>query len=332
MPTSRSSRRLAVITAGDPSGIGPEIILKALTSKTLPKNITPLIIGDYKVFEKNAKILKLATLPAGSRKGGGFAVKEDCINFIDLNNVPQRKFRFGTLDKIYGQAAMEYLSCGVEIAKSVKNSFLVTAPINKEAIHKAGYKCAGHTEFLAYATETKQVTMMLVGEGLRVSLVTRHISLKSVAQSLTKENIIRTAENTYSALKNIFRIASPRIGIAGLNPHAGDGGVLGREERAIIEPAVKVLRRRIKGITGPHPADTLFYKAYRGDVDAVVCMYHDQGLVPLKMIAFDTGVNMTLGLPFVRTSPDHGTGFDIAGKGKANPSSMIEAIKLAARC
>jgi len=173
--------------------------------------------------------------------------------------------------------------------------------------------------------------MMLVGNSLRVSLVTRHIPLKDVPKRLTRGKIIQTTKNTHDALKKFFRIRRPKIAICGLNPHAGEGGVLGMEEKAIISPAVNYLRKKIKGISGPLPADTLFNKAYKGEFDAVVCMYHDQALIPLKMVAFEKGVNMTLGLPFIRTSPDHGTAFDIAGKGKADPSSMIEAIKLAAR-
>ena len=317
MRISHSDKKLVVITGGDPSGIGPEVILKALTERVLVKKITPLIIGDYKVFRKNASILKIG-IPSSAR-------------FIDLENVPPGGLRFGRLDKTYGTASMEYLSRGVSIVKSTRNASLVTAPINKESMNRAGFKFPGHTEFLSHITKSKKVTMMLVGGALRVSLVTRHIPLGEVPRCITKAQIIQTAENTHYALKRFFRIPRPKIGIAGLNPHAGEGAILGREEKMIILPAVKYLRRKLRGILGPFAPDTLFYKAYKQELDGVVCMYHDQGLIPLKMVAFDKGVNLTIGLPFIRTSPDHGTGFDIAGKGKANPSSMIEAIKLASR-
>ncbi|UCD54626.1 MAG: 4-hydroxythreonine-4-phosphate dehydrogenase PdxA [Candidatus Omnitrophota bacterium] len=317
MRISHSGKKLVVITGGDPSGIGPEIILKALTGCSLVKKITPLIIGDYKTFRKNAEILKI-DIPSS-------------VRFMDLKNVPPGSFRFGRIDKAYGRASMEYLSRGVSIVKSTRFASLVTAPINKESINKAGFKFPGHTEFLSHITKSKKVTMMLVGGGLRVSLVTRHIPLGEVAGCITKNKIIQTAESTHYALKRFFRIPRPKIGIAGLNPHAGEGGILGKEEKKIILPAVNCLRRKSRGTQGPFAPDTLFYKAYKQELDGVVCMYHDQGLIPLKMVAFDKGVNLTIGLPFIRTSPDHGTGFDIAGKGEASPSSMVEAIKLAAK-
>ena len=320
MRISHLGKKPVVITGGDPSGIGPEIILKSLTGKKLSKKFTPIVIGDYEVFRKNAKILKLDI----SRFIGQ-------ANFVDLKNVALKNFRFGVINKSYGRAAMEYISCGLSIIKKIKGSSLVTAPISKEAINKAGFKFTGHTEFLSHATKEKNVTMMLLGGTLRVSLVTRHTPLKDVAKNLTKDKIIKTVQNTHYALKKLFRIQNPRIGVCALNPHAGEGGLLGKEEKTVIAPALNRLRKKIKLIQGPSPADTLFYKGYKGGLDAIVCMYHDQGLIPLKMVAFDKGVNLTIGLPFIRTSPDHGTGFDIAGKGKANPASMIEAIKLATR-
>ena len=312
MRTSHSDKKLIVITSGDPSGIGPEIILKALRVFKSNKKIIPLVIGDYNVFLKHSCALKMK-IPSD-------------INFVDMNKIQHKDFRFGSLNKVYGRAAMSYLALGTSIAWKMKNASLVTAPINKESINKAGFKFTGHTEFLSHVTKSKNVTMMLVGGDLRVSLVTRHIPLNQVAKSLTKDKIIKTAENTRHALKKFFKIPKPKIGVCALNPHAGDGTVLGREERAIIIPALRKLK-----IKGPYPADTLFYRARRGEFDAVVCMYHDQALIPLKMTAFEKGVNLTVGLPFIRTSPDHGTAFDISGKGKADPASMIEAIKLAAK-
>jgi 4-hydroxythreonine-4-phosphate dehydrogenase len=206
---------------------------------------------------------------------------------------------------------------------------LVTAPISKQLLRAAGYYFDGHTELLAHVARTKRFAMMLVGGPLRVSLATIHVPLAKVPRLLSKKKIIEVIELTHDVCKR-FGIRRPRIGVAGLNPHAGEGGLLGHEEQRIIAPAVRRVARRFPSVSGPWPADTLFNKAYHGGFDAVVAMYHDQGLAPLKMIAFDSGVNLTLGLPFVRTSPDHGTAFDIAGKGIANPASMIAAINLAA--
>jgi 4-hydroxythreonine-4-phosphate dehydrogenase len=207
---------------------------------------------------------------------------------------------------------------------------LVTAPISKQLLRDAGYRFEGHTELLAHVARTKRFAMMLLGGPLRVSLATIHVPLAQVPRLLSKQRIIEVIELSHDLCKRLG-IRRPKIGVAGLNPHAGEGGLLGHEERRIIGPAVRQAKRKGINATGPWPADTLFYKAYHGEFDAVVAMYHDQGLAPLKMIAFDTGVNLTLGLPFVRTSPDHGTAFDIAGKGIANPASMIAAINLAAR-
>ncbi len=317
MHISRSSRKKVVITAGDPSGIGPEIILKTLASPSITKKIIPVVVGDMEAFRKAA--------------GSTGKVFPDTVKFMDLKNVPPAKFKFGRIKALFGAASVEYILAGLALVKIMKGAALVNAPINKEAINRAGFRFTGCTELLAFLTGSKNVTMMLAGGDLRVSLVTRHVSLRNVPGNLTRKKIILTTQNTYYALKKIFGIQKPRIGIAALNPHAGEGGFLGKEEKAMISPAVKFIRKKIKGVSGPYPADTLFYKARRGVFDAVICMYHDQGLIPLKMAAFEKGVNITLGLPFIRTSPGHGTGFDIAGKNKADPSSLIEAIKIAAK-
>jgi len=206
---------------------------------------------------------------------------------------------------------------------------LITAPVNKEAINKSGVPFQGHTEYLAEFTNTKKFAMMLCGGRLKVTTVTRHIPLKNVPDSLTQEKIIEAARLTGEGLKRYFGIKRPKIGVCALNPHCGEGGKIGREEQETIIPAIKKIRRFIPEIQGPISGDVIFYKAYNGMLDAVISMYHDQGLGPLKMIAFEKGVNITLGLPFIRTSPDHGTAYDIAGKGIADPSSMKEAIRFA---
>lgn len=308
MRTSHSDKRLIVITGGDPRGIGPEVILKSLPELSREKNIEFVIIGDLALFKrhKDSRFMSMC-------------------NFIDVPGA------CGISEKLSGQAAMDYLNLALSLLQKNPGASLVTAPISKIAINKAGYRFDGHTEFLIHATKSPRATMMLVGDKLRVSLVTRHLPLKRVPSSLSKRAVVDTTRDTYRALKNYFRIKSPRIGIAALNPHCGEGGLHGTEERLIIAPAVKQLKKTLSGIVGPLSPDIVFHKAFTGQFDAVVSMYHDQALIPLKMIAFHSGVNLTIGLPFIRTSPDHGTARDIAGKGVANPSSMIEAIKLAAR-
>lgn len=217
----------------------------------------------------------------------------------------------------------------VEILKKYQVDALVTAPVNKEAINKSGIPFQGHTEYLAEATNTKKIAMMLCGGPLKVTTVTRHVPLKKVSSTLTQAKIIEAVRLTDSGLKKYFGIKKPRIGVCALNPHCGEGGTIGREEQAIIIPAIKKIKRFVPGINGPVSGDVIFHMAYNGKLDAVISMYHDQGLGPLKMVAFEKGVNVTLGLPFIRTSPDHGTAYDIAGKGIADPDSMKEAIKLA---
>ena len=206
---------------------------------------------------------------------------------------------------------------------------LVTGPITKELLHRAGYPFVGQTELLAHLAKTKRFAMMLAGGPLRVALITTHAPLKDVAKLITRRKIVEVIE-LCDDIGRRFGIRRPRIAVAGLNPHAGEGGLLGSEEQRIIAPAVRQARRQKIDVTGPHSADTVFYKAIHGEFDVVVAMYHDQGLAPFKMIAFDTGVNLTLGLPFVRTSPAHGTAPDIAGQNRARPDGMIAAINMAA--
>jgi 4-hydroxythreonine-4-phosphate dehydrogenase len=227
--------------------------------------------------------------------------------------------------------AVRWLEDGARGCLSGEFAALVTAPISKELIHRAGYRFNGQTELLAHLTKTKKFAMMLIGGPLRVALVTTHVPISRVPRAISRKKIVEVIELSAQFCTKIG-IHRPRIGVAGLNPHAGEGGLFGSEEKKIIAPAVRAAsRKKIFEASGPWPADTLFHKAYNGAFDAVVAMYHDQGLAPLKMIAFDEGVNVTLGLPIIRTSPDHGTARDIAGKGIARPDSMIAAIHLAAR-
>ncbi len=262
------------ITLGDPAGIGPEIVAKALASGRLDPQFAYEPIGD-----------------------------------------PRTKHRAD---------AAHWIVEGASRCLRGELAALVTAPISKPVLREAGYRYPGQTEMLADLARVKKFAMLLVGGPLRVALVTTHLPLREVAAQITTRRIVEVIELTQAFCRQLG-IARPKIGVAALNPHAGDGGLFGTEEKRLIQPAIKRTRA-----TGPWPADTLFHKAYHGEFDAVVAMYHDQGLPPLKMIAFDSGVNVTLGLPFVRTSPDHGTAYDIAGKGVARPDSLIAAINLAA--
>jgi 4-hydroxythreonine-4-phosphate dehydrogenase len=315
MPTSPSSKKpVVIITMGDPSGVGPEVTLKALASPGVLGLADFLVIGDSFICDKLKHDLGLTL----------------SVPLLNIPNVPRKSFSYGKSKSSYGSASMEYIDKALELIDSGKASALVTAPVNKSSIRASGLKgFEGHTEYLAQKTATKDFAMMFVGPGLKVSLVTRHIALNKVPASLTIDNIYRTIALTHKYLVKYFKIRDPRIAVSGLNPHAGEGGAFGEEERKIIIPAIKKASHRMGGVIGPIPSDTVFYAALKREYDCVVAMYHDQALAPFKMLYFYNGVNLTIGLPFIRTSPDHGTAFNIAGKGCADPVSMIEAIKLA---
>jgi len=300
---------------GDPSGVGPEVIVKALSDKKISSLAHITVIGDYFVINRVKKELGLKTE----------------FSLTDLSNVPQNNFSFGKSLPQYGRASMEYLDRALEAIGRGESDALITAPLNKSSVRLAGYgDFEGHTEYLAQKTAAKDFSMMFVGKKLKATLVTRHLALKSVPAAIKADNVYRTIMITADSLKRLFGIPDPKIGVAGLNPHAGEGGLFGDEEAKAIIPAIKKASAAVKNIKGPIPADVIFYEALEGRFDAIVTMYHDQALAPFKMLYFKDGVNLTLGLPFIRTSPDHGTAFYIAGKGKADPSSMKEAIRLAA--
>lgn len=312
----KKHKRIA-ITLGDPAGVGPEIALKSILSKEIRRLCEPVIIGDSVVLEEAISRLKL---PADLKK----------TELIDISGIKEKGFEKRRPTSIGGKSSVEYIKKAVELALNHSVDAVVTAPISKEALKMAGYKWPGHTEMLAEFTNTKDYAMMLCGGRLRVILVTIHTALKNVPALVTKKQVLKTiifAKQTC----DMMGIKKPRIAVAGLNPHAGEAGIFGNEEIKHIIPAITEARNAGIPVSGPFPADTLFNKAYKGEFDIIVCMYHDQGLIPLKMIAFDKGVNMTIGLPIIRTSPDHGTAYDIAWRGIANPSSMIEAIKLAVK-
>lgn len=344
MSQNEKMKKLA-ITMGEPGGVGPEIIAKALNSPEVKRHCTPVVIGDAYVMEVALKLLKLPIKLKIIKSPKESKPDKDSIDIIDMRTIipphpPSLKGGRGdSFVKIFiknkptaegGYACASYIKKAVELALDRQVDGIVTAPISKKALKMAGFKWPGHTEMLSDLTKTKDYAMMLVGEPLRVILVTIHTALKDVPDLITKDRVLKTIRLAKKAC-DMLEIKNPRIAVAGLNPHAGEEGIFGDEETKKIIPAIKVAMKEGTPVSGPYPPDTIFHKAYKGDIDIVVCMYHDQGLIPLKMIAFNEGVNVTVGLPFIRTSPDHGTAYDIAWKGIANPSSMIEAIKLAAR-
>ena len=299
---------------GDPSGVGPEVIVKALSDKNIANLAHITVIGDYFVINKIKDSLNL----------------KPEFSLIDLSNVPQNNFSFGKPSGSYGKASIEYVDKALDMIRKKEADAIVTAPVNKSSVRAGGLKdFEGHTEYMAQKTQTNNFSMMFVGKLLKVTLVTRHLALKDVARRINTENVYNAIMLTADSLKKFFHVEEPRIGVAALNPHAGDGGIFGDEESNAIIPAIKRAASGLKNVRGPIPADAIFYQALNGKFDAIISMYHDQALAPFKMLYFKDGVNLTLGLPFVRTSPDHGTAFDIAGRGIADAVSMKEAIRLA---
>jgi 4-hydroxythreonine-4-phosphate dehydrogenase len=316
------------ISLGDLHGIGPEVTLKALKLEAARDETRYLIIGDCDHARRLNRQLGLA-LPLKNFTHFG----EPGTLFLHDPASEQLPWPVPPQSSAAALAAVTWLKEGTRLCLSGDLDALVTAPVNKEAIVQAGQAFIGQTEFLSNLAGTERTAMMLLGQDdrgrwLRVTLATTHLPIRRVSEHLTREKIELAIELAAQACRDLG-LERARIGVCGLNPHAGEGGVLGSEEQTTIEPAVRAARQRQLDAVGPISADALFYHAYRGDYDVVVAMYHDQGLAPLKMVSFETGVNWTLGLPFIRTSPDHGTAYDIAGQGKANPSSMVAALRLA---
>jgi 4-hydroxythreonine-4-phosphate dehydrogenase len=317
------------IAIGDVTGIGPEVTLKALRLEPDDGETRFLIIGDAaRLRHQNQQLGLNLPLESGRdwEQSGRFAVHDPLPEPIPMT-LPAGS-------AAAAQAALAFLREGAHRCLRSELDALVTAPVNKEAIIRAGHPLfTGQTEFLSGLAEAHRTAMMLLGEDdrgrwLRVALVTTHLPLKTVADAITQPRVELAIELAAQACRDLD-LGRARVAVCGLNPHAGEGGKMGTEELEVIAPAIQAAAQRGINVAGPFAADTLFYYAYRGDYDAVVAMYHDQGLVPLKMIGFERGINWTLGLPFIRTSPDHGTAYDIAGQGKADPSSMRAAIGLA---
>ncbi len=301
------------ITMGDPVGVGPEVILKALADRRVKREAEAVVVGDEAVLRRIAGMLKLP-YPTG-----GIVQSISSLDALSLSA--------GQPTRSTGRAMINYIEKAVQMALAKEVQAVVTAPISKEAAKKAGFKFPGHTEFIAHLTGAKDYRMMLGGKDLKVILVTIHEPIKKVPSLITKDAVFKTIRLTHDFFKKGYGIACPRLAVCGLNPHAGEAGMFGSEEKKFIEPAVKKAKRQGIDVTGPLPADTVFYRAVKKrEFDCVVCMYHDQGLGPLKLLHFEDGINATLGLPFIRTSVDHGTAYDIAWKGTASHESMVSAI------
>jgi 4-hydroxythreonine-4-phosphate dehydrogenase len=320
------------LTSGEPAGIGPDITLKAWLRRHELKLPAFYLLGDRDFLHSRAKLLGLKVELADVSAEDAPGTFADALPVVATGHAATA--RPGHPDATSADAAIASIRQAVADVVAGRAGAVVTNPIAKSVLYRAGFRHPGHTEFLAELAatggHTPQPVMMLWSPALAVVPVTIHLSLRDAIAQLSCDAIVTTAHIVAAALKARFGIANPRIAISGLNPHAGEDGSLGAEDRTIVAPAVEILRREGIAVTGPLPADTMFHEAARKTYDCAICMYHDQALIPIKTLAFEDAVNVTLGLPFVRTSPDHGTAFDIAGTGNANPSSLIAALRLAA--
>ena len=336
-----NKRPILGISTGDPAGIGPEITIKALSHPEFYDFCKPLVVCDAEIIKQVISIC-------------GFHLKINCIDqpskglyeygtvdVLDMKNIDMDSFQFNAISEMTGRASFEYVAKVIELARAGLIDATITGPIHKEAIQKAGFNYAGHTEIYGELTGTKDYAMMLADGGFRVVHVSTHVSLLNAIRRVKKERILKVIQLAQAALKKID-IANPRIAVAGLNPHAGENGLFGSEEIDEIIPAIEAAKQSGINADGPFPPDTIFPKMRGGQYDIVVCMYHDQGHIPTKLLGFNynhetnkweglSGVNITLGLPIIRVSVDHGVAFDKGGKGEANPESMIQAIRYGAR-
>jgi len=327
-------QKALLITMGDPTGVGPEIIVQAAGQGAFAGLSRPIVVvGDLAIMQRAAETcgLTFAWQPGASSPlaSGELIVSGRALPLHVSSRLDPAKQKYGHPEVSAGLAMADYINWACDRCLADEAAGMVTAPINKQALQLAGADFPGHTELLAARCGTEQVVMMLAGERLKVCLVTTHCALREVPRKLTFERILTTIRITANSLRRQCGLMQPRIAVLALNPHAGEGGLFGNEERQFILPAIKAARSEGIDASGPHSADTLFWFAALGHYDAVICMYHDQGLIPLKLLHFDDAVNVTLGLPIVRTSVDHGTAYDLAGSGKASPVSLIAAVKLA---
>jgi len=331
------------ITMGDAAGIGPEIIAKALSLKEIYDVCRPVVIGDLDAMREGMKVAHVQLKINSIKELSDAKFEHGTIDILDLNNIKVNELTMGKPQAMVGRASVEYIEKAVELALKGEIHAITTAPISKEAINMAGYNYAGHTELLAHLTHAKNYAMMLIAESLRVIHVTTHVPFNEVPRLIKKEKVYRTIKLAHDVMQKLG-IQNPRIAVTGLNPHCGEGGLFGREEIEEIIPAIELAKSEGLNVAGPIPADTVFVRARGGEFDIVVAMYHDQGHIPIKMLGLKWnenkkrwtsvgGVNVTVGLPIIRTSVDHGTAYGKAGRkeGTANPQSLIEAIKTAAK-
>ncbi len=325
----RTSRPLIAITTGDPAGIGPEVVLKALAHATVFDQCRPLVVGDARVLRRAQDWLPDLNLALNvvSRPDEG-SYRPGTVDVLDLHDVNPDDCPVGEISAAGGRAAVEAVFKACDLAMDGAVDAMATAPLNKAAMNLAGFHYAGHTELLTDRTGATRVSMLLIGEGLRVVHISTHVALAEAIRRVTPERVGAVIDIAAAACAALG-IDAPRIAIAGLNPHAGEGGLFGDEEERFVQPAIEAARRRGLNVSDPQPPDTVFLRAKKGEFDIVVAMYHDQGHIPMKLLAFDSGVNVSVGLPIVRTSVDHGTAFDIAGTGRASEASMLAALDVA---
>jgi 4-phospho-D-threonate 3-dehydrogenase / 4-phospho-D-erythronate 3-dehydrogenase len=330
--SSTDSKPVLAITMGDPGGIGPEIIAKALTHADVYEQSRPLVIGERRAMEAAVRIIGGPLEVRAVDKPSEAGQHAGTIDLLDLENIDIEQLGRARVCPEVGKAAYDYLERATQLALGNQVGAIVTAPLNKEALSEAGWVGVGHTELLARfaGVPDKNVAMMLASNRLRVVHVSTHVSLKRAIELVTPERIMTATRLAGETARDIVG-REPHIAVAGLNPHAGEHGLFGSEEAELIEPAIEQLRAEGWHLSGPVSPDTVFLRAAAGDFDAVIAMYHDQGHIPSKFAGFDDTVNVTLGLPIVRTSVDHGTAYDIAGTGKANEANMLAAIELAAQ-
>ncbi len=324
---------IIAITMGDPCGIGPEVIVKALRNKALYEGSNPLVIGDFnQIFTAASQFAPTLKVEA-VQKVSECAFQFGLLEVLDISSGDQHKkftpFRYGELNADAARSAFKSIEVAAKLALSHEIDGIATAPINKEGMKGIGFGFPGHTEFFAKAANENNFGMMMVGGGLLIMLASIHLPLRDAIAQLNSEDLFLSIQLTDAALKCDFGLKHPHIAVAGLNPHAGERGILGAEEKSAVAPAIERAKKEGLNVSGPYPADTLFYKLQQGRFDAALALYHDQALIPIKLLAFGGAVNITIGLPFIRTSVDHGTAFDIAGRGIADSGSMEAAVFLA---
>ncbi len=324
------TKPIIAITMGDPCGIGPEVIVKGLLNKEIYEKCRPFVVGNAAwltdAASRFAPVLTVLPIKAVSQA----CFKERTIEVLDERQEDPSSLKYGVTSPLAASVAFHAIRDAAQLALLNEIDGMTTAPIHKEGMKAIGFAYPGHTEFLASFAKTDRFGMMMVGGGLKIILTTIHLSLREAILQLRKERIFEAIDLADAALKRDFGVRAPKIAVAALNPHAGERGIFGDEEKREVIPAVEMGLKEGIDVSGPYPADTLFYQLKQGKFDAAVALYHDQALIPIKLLSFGGGVNVTVGLPFIRTSVDHGTAYDIAGRGVANPGSLREALSLSA--